>query len=64
MGKKLARFQLVTLLLFILSYPIDYLKDTDLLNFLLCHFCRFLRIFAATLSQGDRFMWLRGNSNS
>lgn len=33
MGKKLARFQLVTLLLFILSYPIDYLKDTDLLNF-------------------------------
>lgn len=33
MGKKLARFQLVTLLLFIL-YPIDYLKDTDLLNFL------------------------------
>ena len=21
-------------------------------------------IFAATLSQGDRFMWLRGNSNS
>lgn len=34
MGKKLARFQLVILLPFILSYPIDYLKDTDLLNLL------------------------------
>ena len=32
MGKKLARFQLVTHLSFILSYLIDYLKDTDLSN--------------------------------
>lgn len=37
MGKKLARFQLVTLLLFILSYPIDYLKDTDLLNLFMAY---------------------------
>lgn len=34
MGKKLARFQLVTLLFFILSYSIDYLKDTIFLNLL------------------------------
>jgi hypothetical protein len=29
MEKKLARFQLVTHSFFILSYPIDYLKDTN-----------------------------------
>ena len=34
MGKKLARFQLVTLLPFIHSYFIGYLKDTDFLNLL------------------------------
>ena len=34
MGKKLARFQLVTHFAFILSYLIDYLKDTIFLNLL------------------------------
>ena len=32
MGKKLARFQIVTHLSFIHSYSIDYLKDINLLN--------------------------------
>lgn len=32
MGKKLARFHLVTLLSFIRPYSIDYLKDTNFLN--------------------------------
>ena len=35
MGKKLARFHLVTHLPFIQSYFIDYLKDTDFLNLFL-----------------------------
>ena len=34
MEKKLARFQVVTHLSFILSYSIDYLKDTNILNLL------------------------------
>ena len=34
MGKKLARFQIVTHLSFIHSYSIDYLKDINLLNLL------------------------------
>ena len=35
MGKKLARFQIVTHLSFIHSYSIDYLKDTIFLNLFL-----------------------------
>ena len=42
MGKKLARFQIVTHLSFIHSYSIDYLKDINLLN-LLRAYC--LRVF-------------------
>lgn|GEM_PF-4967662 len=34
MGKKLARFQLVTHLPFTCYYLIDYLKDADILNLL------------------------------
>ena len=34
MGKKLARFQVVTLLSFIISYSIDYMRDTIFLNLL------------------------------
>ena len=35
MEKKRTRFQVVTLLSFILSYSIDYLKDTIFLNLFL-----------------------------
>lgn len=37
MEKKLARFHLVTHLFFILSYFIDYLKDTIFLNLFLAY---------------------------